>query len=425
VSYDQVRCVDKPAYDYQIGDTVDVSPSLAWSTGGRGTVVELDDNNEDNFTTVCVECEGRRRWVATGHVKRVAASPWSAPTIAPDGTKTFTAPGLTMVEHPPTAEDGFPTWTFTAHALSEPIVSDEIKIGDIVEVVRQASDEDPPVGHRATVRSIGEGVVDITWEQAYTGAWFVLRSSVKRVDSLTPTHESSPSSTDAFAPVFNVGDLVEVVKHADDVTGAPSVGTQAKITSIDSGKPYPIYLMPCGCVRPDEIKHVVSPSDSETVEADATSTTAHSDTKRIRIEFVHVPVDNKNIVLEVDGLRTQPFGHPYRSLTWLRDEALTQLARIGVYAVPVEHFTIELVARRVVDQSNTSVVCVRVDAPRELTLDEVNAGADRASKRVDEWPEWKREQCIREDLRNDLTSERDRRRTQSSRVIDGRVFVSD
>ena len=31
------------------------------------------------------------------------------------------------------------------------------------------------------------------------------------------------------------------------------------------------------------------------------------------------------------------------------------------------------------------------EAPQVLTLAEVNAGADRASQRVETWPEWKRE----------------------------------
>jgi hypothetical protein len=109
------RGVCAASTDYQIGDTVDVSPSAAWATGGRGTVVAIDELG-GNFTQVCVENgEGERWWVSSGSMTRVE-SIWSAPTIAPDGTKTFTAPGMTMVEHPPTTEDGFPTWTITADA---------------------------------------------------------------------------------------------------------------------------------------------------------------------------------------------------------------------------------------------------------------------------------------------------------------------
>lgn len=95
LSYDQVRRVDKPTPDYQIGDTVDASPSSAWAAGDRGTIVELDDD-EDNFAPI-----------------------WPEPIIAPDGTKTFTAPGMTCVKHPATTESSFPSWTITADAIED------------------------------------------------------------------------------------------------------------------------------------------------------------------------------------------------------------------------------------------------------------------------------------------------------------------
>lgn len=106
----------KPVQILKVGDTVEViareenDPPL----GHRSKITKIDPDN-----TVLITWGDDYYWMRASEVRRVdttPASPWSAPTVAPDGTKTFTAPGATMVEHPPGPGEDFPTWTITTDA---------------------------------------------------------------------------------------------------------------------------------------------------------------------------------------------------------------------------------------------------------------------------------------------------------------------
>ncbi len=85
---------------------------------------KLREHEEDNvrlqteWTRAAHERDTARRLLAEAIIRSdpKPTVKWSAPIIAPDGTKTFTAPGVTCVEHLPSASDAFPSWTITADA---------------------------------------------------------------------------------------------------------------------------------------------------------------------------------------------------------------------------------------------------------------------------------------------------------------------